>query len=113
MKVDKKLGHYLFLAGVVIAILAGIVTDVMETSIVVTVLLILGVIVGFLNITHKETGTFLIASIVLMVAGVAPVSMIPGIGVYLQAILLNIVTFVAPAALVVALKVIYKLAEKR
>ena len=109
--VERNLGHLAFIAGVIVAIIAGIATDVLVDAPVTLVLVILGIIVGFMNITAKETVGFLVASVALMVAGVADVIVIPQIGIYLQKILENIATFVAPAAVVVALKTVYKLAE--
>lgn len=109
--VERHLGHLAFIAGVIVAIIAGVATDILETTVVTLVLVILGIIVGFMNITAKETVGFLVAAVALMVAGVADVIVIPQIGVYLQSILENIATFVAPAAVVVALKTVYRLAE--
>ena len=46
----KEIGPYAFVVGIVIAVLAGI-AEVKDAALL---LLVLGVIVGFLNITHKE-----------------------------------------------------------
>lgn len=107
-----KVGHYSFLAGIALAIIAGIATDLIAANIVVMVLVILGLIVGFLNVTAKETTEFLIATVALMLAGSAELTIIPAVGGYLAAILGNIVVFVAPAALIVALKAVKSLAGK-
>ena len=107
-----KVGHYSFLAGVALAIIAGLVTGLVEDSIVTLILVILGVIVGFMNITAKETTEFLVAAIALIIAGSAQLTGIPAIGQFLAAILGNIVVFVSPAAIVVALKAVKALASK-
>jgi hypothetical protein len=109
-----KIGHYSFLAGIALAIVAGIISDVIAANIVIFTLMLLGLIVGFLNIRAKETTEFLVATIALMLAGAGAVELraIPAIGDYLAAILGNIVAFVAPAAIVVALKAIKALASK-
>ncbi|MBW2992226.1 hypothetical protein KY345_03350 [Candidatus Woesearchaeota archaeon] len=107
-----KIGHYSFLAGIALAIIAGIGADLIAVNIVTMILVILGLIVGFLNVTAKETTEFLIATVALMLAGSANLAIIPAIGGYLQAILANIVVFVAPAALIVALKAVKALASK-
>lgn len=109
---EAKIGHYAFLAGVALAILAGIATDLIATDIVGLILVILGLVVGFINVTAKETTEFLIATVALMLAGAANLAIIPAIGIYLQAIVANIVVFVAPAAVVVALKAVKALAGK-
>jgi len=106
---DAKIGSWAFILGVLIAIVAGLVPA-WQTSTLVWVLVILGLIVGFLNITGKETTEFLVAALTLMIIGSA--GAIPALGVVILSILANIVAFVAPAALVVALKSIWTLAQK-
>lgn len=114
-KGSKKLGHYSFIVGVILALIAGIFVDPIRSPFVgpiVGVLVILGVIVGFLNISHKETLGFLIASAVLLLVGTANLSFVGwGVGITLQAMLVYTRVFVAPAALIVALKTIAILAE--
>jgi len=107
-----KIGHYTFLAGIALAIIAGIVVDLIAIDIVTLILVVLGIVVGFLNVTAKETTEFLIATVALMLAGSANLTVIPAIGPYLAAILANITVFVAPAALIVALKAVKALASK-
>lgn len=106
---DKKLGSYAFLVVVALAILAGLVPTLQANATVTWVLLLLGLIVGLMNITKKETSGFLVASIALMLVG----GVLPNLGVFLAAILGNIVAFVAPAALVVSLKAVYDYAQKK
>lgn len=109
MNMDAKIGHWAFIVGIVIAIIAGLVPA-WQTAIVTWVLVILGLIVGLLNITAKESVEFLVATIALMLIGSA--GAIPALGIIVLSILANIVAFVAPAALVVALKSVYELARK-
>jgi len=106
---DSKLGHWAFIVGILIAIIAGLVPA-WQTPTITWVLVILGLIVGLLNITAKETVEFLVASIALLVIGSA--GAIPALGTIILSVLANIVAFVAPAGLVVALLSIYKLAQK-
>lgn len=111
----EKVGELAFLAVVVIAVLAGLLQ---ASSAWVTVLLVvLGLVVGFLNVSEKETAPFLMASIALVVAATAtfgPIdTVIPGLGSVIDAILNNVATFVAPAAVLVALKAVYALASKK
>ena len=107
-----KIGHYSFLAGIILAIIAGIVKGIIAVELVTIILVILGIVVGFLNVKHKETNEFLLATVALMLAGSANLNVVPVIGEYIQAILANIVVFVAPAALIVALKAVKTLAGK-
>lgn len=108
---DKRIGSYAFIAGIAIAIIGGLAN--ITGGIAVLVLLILGLIVGLLNITVKETTPFLISAIALIVAGGANISILPLVGNLLQVVLNNIVVLVAPAAIVVALKEIYTLAGSK
>jgi len=109
---DKKLGHYAFLVGIVLAIIAGLFETAIAPSIATLILVLLGLIVGFLNITGKETTPFLIAAIALLAAGGARLDVIGyGIGGIMVSIIQNISVFVAPAAIIVALKAIYALAQ--
>ena len=107
----EKIGEWLFLVGVIIAILAGIVAP--SSEIVATVLVILGVVVGLLNITEKEATNFLIAAIALILTGSVSFTVLGSIGSVITDIVKYISVFVMPAALIVALKSIYQLASKK
>ena len=110
----SKLGEWSFIFGVVIAIIVSLfkVSDQVGGCLVL-LLVILGLIVGFLNVTEKETTPFLVAAAALLITGTAGDSLkiIPVIGGYLQYIVQNIAVFVTPAAIVVALKAIQSLAK--
>jgi len=110
----KKVGHWAFIAGIVIAVIAGVAGQqyLGTYSTYVNILLVLlGLVVGYLNIQQKEMQTFLIATIALMLVRSAGFETIPQIGSYLKDILLYITIFVAPAALIVALKAVYELGK--
>ncbi len=106
---DGRTGHWAFLIGIVLAIIAGFVPQ-LQTPTVTWVLVLLGLIVGLLNITAKETQEFLIAAVGLVIAADAAADII-ALGLTMSVILGNIVTFVFPAALLVALKAIWELAS--
>lgn len=117
---SNKVGNWAFILGVVIAIIAGIVAGIVglqsaTAGIVTLVLVILGLIIGFLNIGDKEVTNFLIAAIALIAVGTANLStintIIPMLGTVVHSIVVNVAVFVAPAALVVALKAIHNLAR--
>ncbi len=114
---DKRIGSWAFIIGVVIAILAGIFAGISATyaGAIALVLVVLGLIVGFLNVSPKEATSFVIASVGLMAAGKADLTvintLIPTLGTILQSILSNIVVFIAPAAIVVSLIAVKALAE--
>lgn len=106
-----KIGSYSFIAGVVLSILIGFVS--LRTDVALLVLVVLGLIVGFLNITEKEVTPFLVAAIALMAAGSAQLSRLPFVGVQLTKIIGAITIFVAPAAIIVALKAIKDMAKTK
>ena len=104
-----KIGHWAFLAGVAIAVLAGLVTFPSAT----VILVVLGLVVGLLNVTTRETTAFLIASAVLLLAGSAGLgSLPPPLGTFVGSILSNIAAFVAPAGVIVALRAVFALASE-
>ena len=111
---NQTIGSWAFILGVLIAIIAGLAAAmVVEYAAMITlVLIILGLIVGFLNINDKETQPFLVATIALMAVKLSLHELdILNIGAYLTAIVGNLAAFVAPAALILALKAIYKLGK--
>jgi hypothetical protein len=117
MKMDK-LGEWAFLACVIIAVLAGIAAGAVAeyAGWITLALVVLGVIVGLLNVSEKETTAFLVAAIALIVAGGAGFSaintVVGGLGTAIATILGNVAAFVAPAAVIVALKGIWAMAKK-
>lgn len=106
LEMQRSIGYWIFLVGVLIAILAGLATSGGVNPNALWVLAVLGLIVGFLNITLKDEVPFLIASLVLISAS-GYLSFIPYIGTPLVTILSYIVVFVSPAAIIVALKAVY------
>jgi hypothetical protein len=111
----EKIGGWAFLLGVLIAVLAGLLSGFLDSTtagFVTLALVVLGLVVGFLNIGDKEINDFLVAAIAVVLLGTANLTAIPWVGTYLALMVLNVAAFVAPAALVVALKAIYTLASK-
>ncbi len=115
--IDQRVGGWAFILGVIIAIVAGLAAgylDAVTAAYVTLVLVILGLIVGFLNLNDKEVQPFLVAAIALMLMQITAggLNLIPYVGVYLASMVQKIAMFVMPAALVVALKFVYKLAAR-
>lgn len=110
----KEIGGYLFLLGIVLAVVMGLATNylVAYTGIVATVLVTIGIIVGLLNIEAEEVQPFLIAAIALAVTGGASFGALGTIGRYIGAIVTNIAVLVAPAAVIVAIVAVYKFARE-
>ena len=115
---DKRIGNYSFIVGVVLAIILGLPIGLGATATWLTSLLVLlGLLVGFLNVAVKDTKEFLIIATILVIvssmgATTAVLGRIQMIGAALQGILNSIMNFVVPATIIVALKAVYGLAKK-
>jgi uncharacterized membrane protein len=106
---SKLVGKWAFLVGLVIAVLASFLAGYATT--VAFVLFLLGLVVGFLNISEKESNKFLLATIALLTGGIASMSAISMFGVvsvYLVTILGSFVAFLSAVALVVAIKAVFE-----
>ncbi len=108
-----KLGSWAFLIGVVIAIVAGLIPSLIPAYGATLGLAILGLIIGVLNVTRKESTTFLLASVALLLSSAAGLNILPLIGAEIVAILQNIAALISPAAIIVALKAIWDTARKK
>lgn len=107
----QKIGSWAFIIGLIIAIVAGFWP---LGTVMTTILILIGLVVGFLNVTGTETNSFLFATLVLVVMsslGGQLLSSIQYVGGMLQSIFSAMMLFIIPAAVIVALKAIYALAE--
>lgn len=115
-------GRYAFLLGIAVAVVAGLIAGTKAGlgdygKWVPLILVILGILVGFLNITPKERSAFLVATIALSMVGFTGAAFAPlvfgtfNLGVYLSSMISYVVVFVAPAAVVAAIAEIYDLAQ--
>jgi hypothetical protein len=116
----EKLGKYAFMACIMIAVVAGVASVFVSFSSawVALVLVVLGVFVGFTTITEKEVTPFLLAAIALTVASSGGWFLIidgavAKLGTFINSTLYNIASFVAPASIILATKMIYELARKK
>jgi len=122
---SQKVGSYAFLVGILLAIIIGVLAAFVPATVqgvagITTLLLVvLGLIVGILNIKDKHITDFLVAAIaVAMVGGTAGGllaldQMIKPVGTMLVLIIGNIVAMAVAAALVVGLKQIFALAKQQ
>jgi len=111
-----KASGLLFLLGIIIAIIAGIFKTWIDPTMVTSVLVILGFVIGLLgaigqgSIDKAEAQMFLLAVVALIAAGSsgAILAGIPIIGVYLSDIVGYIAALVMPAAVIIALESIWR-----
>ncbi|MBW2974442.1 hypothetical protein KY366_01875 [Candidatus Woesearchaeota archaeon] len=113
---DKRVGNYSFIIGVIIAIVLGVFSLGTATPMLASLLVVLGLIVGFLNVTGKETKEFLLVAVVLVISASmggasATLGGVQYIGQYLSGIFTQVLAFVVPATVVVALKDIWNLGQ--
>lgn len=124
MKKNVHYGEYAFLAGILLSIVLALLAVFLPSDLaplLVAVLAILGLVVGFSNIQEKESPTFLVAAIALVMVATewtpiielfTPLGEVGETIVNMAAeFIKNIVAFVGPAAFIVALKRIYHLAR--
>ncbi len=102
-----RIGHWAFVLGLIIAIIAGFGGEIPS---LVAILFVLGLIVGFLNVTEKESTPFLVGVIALLVIGLAGMETVRYIG-WMVPVLNNVIVFVAAAGLVVAIKQVLVIAK--
>ena len=102
------IGFIAFALGILMAVAFGIFPFNREVvNGVIIALVVLGLIVGFLNITTKEIIPLLVATIALIVVGnvFEPISAF-GIGQIIDNVLKLIATLMAPAAVIAAIRTI-------
>ena len=106
MGLKEQIGPWSFIAGLIIALIFAFLTPAPWTF---WVLGVIGIAVGLLNITDKEIQGFLIASIAFVVSASSLVGIlkIDFVGKFLT----NVQSLMAPAAAVVAIIALYKLAK--
>ncbi len=95
-----KLGRIAFYAGIAISLILGW-KDIPYASFI---LVGLGIIIGLLNVSQKESHNFLLATLVLVTAGL---SLSTAFGDPIKSIIHSFVAFTAAAAVVIALKEVY------
>jgi len=118
---EEKIGHYSFIGGVIVAVVLGLVPATAlggATPWLASLLVVLGLIVGFLNVTGKETKEFMLVATVLIIAAFAggaseTLGGVQYIGQYLQGIFSSMLAFIVPATVVVGLKDIWNLGQNQ
>ncbi|MBI4148929.1 hypothetical protein HY491_00630 [Candidatus Woesearchaeota archaeon] len=109
---DKRVGHYSYIVGVILAVVLGIAGTALGAAAIgwlSSLLVVLGLIVGFMNVTGRETKDFLMVSVILViVAGLGSAGDALGgvqlIGAFLAGVFKQLLAFVVPATVVVSLK---------
>ena len=112
-KNKNLIGGWAFLIGVLLALVVGVLSVFnidMNTSLIAAILMGLGIIIGLLNITAKESMPFLLSGTALILAsffGMISTSTVPVAG----AILVALLEIFVPATIIVAIKNVFNLAK--
>lgn len=107
-KKDNKamIGKYAYIIGLLLAVVAGLVAAVAGYAYTPLILVVLGLVVGFLNVADKNVSVLLLSLLALAMVGNSTLDVIPAVNAFLVAILANIVAFAGAAAFVVAIKAV-------
>lgn len=119
---NEKAGEYAFLVGVAVAALAAVAwwagalaAGSATLGWVQALLVVLGIVVGLLNISEKESQPFLLAVVALLVAGTASFAAlntaVANLGAFLDQVVRNLTVLVAPAAVILAVKSTWAMAS--
>ena len=112
-------GAYAFLIGVVLAVGLGLFNDSLEYAggLFYSALVLIGLIVGAMNISDKNSQTFLIASLSIVIVGALGVDALKYITTNniavnsLRSVLGSLSLLFIPATVVVALKTVFSIAK--
>jgi hypothetical protein len=116
---ENLLGAWVFLIGMILAVLVGIFGRNQTNPLPLGILALLGLVVGFF-VAEKEVQTFLLASVSLVIVSFAGIqglvldAAIRGIaiGKIVSSILGALLVMFVPATIIVALKTVFSLAKK-
>ena len=122
---ENSIGAWAFLIGVILAVVVGLSTSLIPIPAftkyspqIYAILVILGLIVGFMKFRQKDSQTFLIAGTVLVIVSKFELETIItgtligiGIGETVSAIFSALLALFVPATIIVALKTVFSIAK--
>lgn len=122
---ENSIGAWAFLIGVVLAVVIGISTSsflsigtiTSHSAQIYAVLVILGMVVGFMGVTGKESQTFLIAGAALVVVSKFGMESVTGsligigVGDVAASTFAALLALFVPATIIVALKTVFSIAK--
>jgi len=116
---ENLLGAYAFLIGVVLAIIIGLFSEPLQSAggLFYSALVVVGLVVGFMNVSDKNSMTFLVASFSLVVVGALGADPLKYIALNnyavraLSNILTSLLVMFVPATIIVALKTVFSMAK--
>ncbi len=121
---ENTVGAWAFVVGVVLAVAIGLSTTALPIPLltaysaqIYAILVLLGITVGFMNVTGKDTQTFLLAGTVLVIIssfgmdGVTGSLIGIGVGDAVTSVFGALIALFAPATIIVALKTVFSIAK--
>jgi len=116
---ENLLGAYAFLVGVILAVIFGLFNGALERNggLFYSALVVIGLIVGFMNVGDKNSSTFLMASLSLVIVGSLGMEPLKYIALNnyvvtsLRNVLGSLLVLFVPATIIVALKTVFSMAK--
>tara|TARA_Y100000034_G_scaffold62419_1_gene75710 strand:- start:2850 stop:3236 length:387 start_codon:yes stop_codon:yes gene_type:complete len=121
---ENVLGAWAFVAGVVLAIIIGVSTSLVSIPLlteysaeVYGVLVVLGLVVGFVNVTGRESQNFLVTGTILVIVSKFGMESVQGsligigVGDVVSSIFGALLALFVPATIIVALKSAFSIAN--
>ena len=121
---ENSIGAWFFLIGVVLAILIGVTTSLIPipqltkySAQIYGILVILGIVVGAMNVTGKDSQRFMIAGAVLVIVSKFGMESVTGslIGIGIGDAVVStfgaLLALFVPATIIVALKMVFSMAN--
>ncbi len=113
-KAKKNLiGSWAFLVGVVLAVVLGVLAGMNGNAIsqpMLLVLVVIGLVVGFLNVTSSEAAPFLMSGAVLIIASTLGQAVMVQVAV-VSSVLNALLAIFVPATVIVAVKNVFMFAK--
>ena len=106
----NMIGSWSFLIGLVIAVLIPLFGIALNNTLVM-VLIVIGLIIGLLNIADEEVTPFLLSGTALVIVSAFGVDVVRSVPVF-QNILTALLTLFVPATIIVAVKNVFSLAKR-
>ncbi len=121
---ENSVGAWAFLIGVILAIVIGLSTTLFSipaltrySAQIYAILIILGIIVGFMNVTGKDSQTFLVAGAILVIVSKFGMESVTGsligigVGDVVTSTFAALLALFVPATIIVALKTVFSIAN--
>ncbi|MFA6089788.1 MAG: hypothetical protein WC755_08070 [Candidatus Woesearchaeota archaeon] len=121
---ENSLGAWAFLLGVILAIIIGLSASLISipvltayNKVIYSLLVVLGVIVGLMNVTGKDSEKFMIAGVVLVIVSKFGMDSVNasligiGVGSMVTSVFGALLVLFVPATIVVALKTVFSIAK--